>query len=482
MSGLAPFLGRFHPLLVHFPIALLAAGAALAAWCGWLARRGLPAPLRPAVAPLLWLGAASAVAAATTGYLLGSAGGYGGLVFERHEAIGITVAVSAVLTALVSTLCARRPSRALRAAYGVLIAHTLFVLTGAGHLGATLTHGEGYLTARAPRALRSALARVGLAAAEPVRGTPEQVVAFEALVQPILRARCADCHGQHEAMGRLRLDTAEGVRRGGEHGPVVVPGRAAASDLLRRISLPASAAHAMPPLGRRPVTAGEGAVLRWWIDAGAPYERRLGELELPADLRPLIEATLGPLSTGGPTLPRAAVPAPDPAAIASLAARGLAVKPVAGGVPFVDVRVARSAASFGDADLALLKPLAAQIVWLDLAGSAVTDAGLPTIAALPNVIRLDLSRTAVADVAPLSALQQLEVLNLRGTRAADANLASLAGVKTLRRVYLWQTAVTPAGVERLRSALPRLVVDTGDAPEALAVAVGAATAPPAASR
>ena len=74
---------------------------------------------------------------------------------------------------------------------------------------------------------------------------------FDALVRPVLRARCADCHGAHQAMGRLRLDTAEGLRKGGEHGPVLSPGRAAASDLLRRV-------HCRPATGGRCRRAGGG--------------------------------------------------------------------------------------------------------------------------------------------------------------------------------------------------------------------------------
>jgi uncharacterized membrane protein len=459
------FLGRFHPLLVHFPIALLVAGAGLAVGCALRARRGLAAPLRAAVSPLLWLGAASAVVAASTGYLLGSGGGYGGLVYERHQATGIAVAVSAVLAATAATLAARRPSPAARGALAVLLAATVFVLAGAGHLGATLTHGEGYLTERAPPGLRVLLAGLGLAPAQAPRGVPEEAVVFDALVQPVLRARCGDCHGAHQAMGRLRLDTAEGLRRGGEHGPVLAPGRAVASDLARRVALPPGDPRAMPPRGRRPVTAGEGALLRWWIESGAPFEARLGDVELPPDLRPVVEAALGPLAPGGPALPRAKVAAPDPKAVAALAARGASARPVADGLAFLDVRVAPGTA-FGDAELALLKPIAPNVAWLNLAGTAVSDAGLPVLASLPNLVRLDLSRTAVRDLSPLASSPQLELLNVRGTGADDAGLARLGGVKTLRRVYAWQTAVTTSGVERLRALSPRVVVDTGDLPAA----------------
>ena len=71
------------------------------------------------------------------------------------------------------------------------------------------------------------------------------------------------------------------------------------------------------------------------------------------------------------------------------------------------------------------------------------------LASLPNLVRLDLSRTAVGDLSPLASSPQLELLNVPSTGANDAGLARLAGVKSLRRVYAWQTAVTASGVERL---------------------------------
>ena len=44
----------------------------------------------------------------------------------------------------------------------------------------------------------------------------------------------------------------------------------------------------------------------------------------------------------------------------------------------------------------------------------------------------------------------------------DAGLASLPALPRLRRVYLWQTAVTPGGLERLRAAAPKLEIVLGD--------------------
>src|SRR4249919_2152836 len=46
---------------------------------------------------------------------------------------------------------------------------------------------------------------------------------FEASVRPVLAANCYDCHAE-ERMGGLRLDSREGLLKGGRTGPAIVPG------------------------------------------------------------------------------------------------------------------------------------------------------------------------------------------------------------------------------------------------------------------
>src|SRR6266446_370814 len=54
-------------------------------------------------------------------------------------------------------------------------------------------------------------------------------------VQPILAGNCVRCHGGSEAQGKLRLDTREGLLRGGASGPVVLPGNGKGSPLYQRL-------------------------------------------------------------------------------------------------------------------------------------------------------------------------------------------------------------------------------------------------------
>ncbi|MFM1767501.1 MAG: hypothetical protein RJA22_30 [Verrucomicrobiota bacterium] len=101
-------------------------------------------------------------------------------------------------------------------------------------------------------------------AAEPAR------VDFHRDIQPLLAARCAECHGDRRDKGGVRFDRRATVFQGGDSGqPLVVPGRAAESVLLRRVTS-ADPDEVMPPKGER-LGEAEVALLRRWIDEGAVW-------------------------------------------------------------------------------------------------------------------------------------------------------------------------------------------------------------------
>ena len=63
-------------------------------------------------------------------------------------------------------------------------------------------------------------------------------------------------------------------------------------------------------------------------------------------------------------------------------------------------------------------------------------------------------------------LPRLEYLNVYGTKVSDEGMKALAGIETLRSLYVWQTGVTAEGIAALKRSLPRVAVDSGDAPSA----------------
>jgi len=88
-------------------------------------------------------------------------------------------------------------------------------------------------------------------------------------IRPILRERCFACHAALKQEGGLRLDTAALAIKGGDSGPVIVPGDASKSRIVDRVSA-ADIAERMPPEKEgAPLSAEQIALLRSWIAAGA---------------------------------------------------------------------------------------------------------------------------------------------------------------------------------------------------------------------
>ncbi len=97
---------------------------------------------------------------------------------------------------------------------------------------------------------------------------PAAAADFNRDVKPVLAKHCIACHGPDKQRASLRLDSAAAVRAGGNSGPAVVPGKSDTSLLIHAV-LGARDVKVMPPKGAR-LSPAEVAVLRKWIDAGAP--------------------------------------------------------------------------------------------------------------------------------------------------------------------------------------------------------------------
>ena len=96
-------------------------------------------------------------------------------------------------------------------------------------------------------------------------------VFFENKIRPVLFQHCFECHGSgaKELKGGLRLDSREGMLRGGDSGPSVVPGDVVNSLLLRAVRHQAGELE-MP--WRKPKLSEQNlADLEFWIKTGAHF-------------------------------------------------------------------------------------------------------------------------------------------------------------------------------------------------------------------
>jgi len=112
----------------------------------------------------------------------------------------------------------------------------------------------------------AAIAAAGSVCAPPARSAePEGVARFERTIRPLLIAHCAECHNEFEPENNLRLDTPDGIARGGDTGAVVVPGKPDRSLLIRAVRY--TSKLKMPPDGKLPPQ--QIAALERWVKEGA---------------------------------------------------------------------------------------------------------------------------------------------------------------------------------------------------------------------
>jgi mono/diheme cytochrome c family protein len=124
-------------------------------------------------------------------------------------------------------------------------------------------------------ALLFVLPLLGLAA-DTSPPTAAQLEFFEKEVRPVLAEQCFSCHGPKKQKSGLRLDSREFVLKGGEVGPVVVPGNPAASRLILSVNhVKQKDVEPMPGEGEKLAPA-QIAALAEWVKQGLPWPAEAG--------------------------------------------------------------------------------------------------------------------------------------------------------------------------------------------------------------
>ena len=274
-------------------------------------------------------------------------------------------------------------------------------------------------------ALRPAFSNSVLEFAHLQSAPPVAANSFYAVrVAPLFQTHCVSCHGEKRQKANLRLDSYAFALRGGRHGAVIKPGMPKDSELMRRITLPASDDRAMPPEGKTPLSPDDVTVIRLWIAAGASPATPVGAIK------------------GAPRLVREVViPALDPAAAAKKrAALAAEVEKLSARYPGLLTYESRDSAGlelnaslrgtdFSDTDLKAFASVAAQLVRADLSNTSVTDASAPI----------------------LSTMTGLKILRLANTKTGDSLVAALAPLKALKSLTVTATAATPSALAPLRA-------------------------------
>ena len=106
-------------------------------------------------------------------------------------------------------------------------------------------------------------------------------------VRPVLQSQCFNCHGGKFKQAGLNLQTRETLLRGSDNGPVVVPGKASESLLIKKIK------HEHEPgMPHRAAKLADATIANFvaWVESGVLYDR---SLETPAPAHEVTSLTPG---------------------------------------------------------------------------------------------------------------------------------------------------------------------------------------------
>ncbi|MBD8488188.1 ribonuclease inhibitor [Echinicola sp. CAU 1574] len=457
-SDLWLFIGRFHPLIVHLPIGFIMLAFLMEVMARWPKFKHL----EQSVSFVLTLGILSSVGAAVFGYLLSLSGEYQGSTLDWHLWLGLSTLGFAIIALVLKVKQANT-------AYFTFLSASVICLTLTGHLGGNLTHGSDYLVRYMPNSLR---AMTGMPPKPESKRKPitnlEEAIVFDDLIKPITDNSCESCHNAEKTKGNLRLDTKEGFLKGGENGPSLVPGQAAHSELIKRVKLPKDHEDVMPPEGKKPLTKEEIALLEWWINNDASFDKKIAEVEVPDDIKEILDALVNPQQSSLSPLYAMEIKPASKDEVETLKDMGFSVSPISAESPFIQVSYLISGQPLNEESIKALKKVAKQTTWLNLGKAALADGQKFTfLKDFNHLTQLHLEKTAITDeeVKNLVQMEFLEYLNLYNTAITDKSVEPLTALKRLRKIYLWETQVSEDGKSSLQKAIPELAIIADGLPQ-----------------
>ena len=198
------FLGRLHPMVVHFPLGLILFAAILELFT--IGR--FNSKLRPGIKICLITGVVTALISAAFGWLLASGDEYAGNTLNIHQWSGIATATLGTIVLLMLFRLRKQQHPASVGIYRTLLFVTAAGISVTGHFGASLTHGDEYLTEVLPTESVESTTGINFASLEEdtTKLSKQQEKDLNVRVKAIFAHNCYKCHSAQKVKGELRLD------------------------------------------------------------------------------------------------------------------------------------------------------------------------------------------------------------------------------------------------------------------------------------
>lgn len=434
--SLPPFLevfGRMHPLLLHFPIVLLAL-AVLIFWFPKILDYNSKSPLRILLLSALFFTGLTVIA----GLFLSAEEGYVQEDLQIHQWTGLMVFWLGSIWYL--AWIKEKTGLAKTMSVSVL---TLILITG--HLGASLTHGEDFLFA--PLSAKISAPLVSL----------EEAVAYDHVIRPILEQKCISCHKVSKQKGDLRLDEVRHILAGGKNGDVIDFDNPGNSHLLQRINLPLEDEDHMPPKGKPQLNEKEIQLLETWILENAVFDKKVMEypessifFNVASTLFDTKKEEIFDFDFASKKI------------IDGLNHEYRVVQTLYPNSPAVRVSYFGKA-QFEAASLDDLKKINKQLVELNLQNMPLKDGDLTYLSNFESLKILNLNFTGIngQGLQHIQDLKKLRSLSLTGNQLSAEALSYLKKMSHLEFLYIWNTGLGKDQISELKSTLVNTKIETG---------------------
>jgi uncharacterized membrane protein len=426
--------GRMHPLLLHLPITLLLIS---------IVSYFIPSSTstNTIFSYVRLFGALTAIFTAIMGILLATEEGTSGDTLQWHKWSGTAVAILAWI--LYSYASFIQSNKKLSISSGVLL---FFLTITTGHFGATLTHGEGFLTAPLYKNETSTL-------------TLAEARIYPNVVATIFKEKCSTFHNNSNKKGGLSLSDSVGIMTGGKSGKAVVAGDLLKSLVITRAHLPLSDKKHMPPSDKPQLTTAELAILEAWIQKGAPFDTKITSINSADTLRILAEEYIKPYLAKEEKYDFNAA---SEATIEKLKSNYRVIKQLGEKSPALAVSF-YGQTQYNSSNLTELDPIKEQIVHLYAAKMPVSDADVSWISKLPNLKRLNVNYSNITDksLAEIASMKKIKAVSVAGTAITMQGLKTLLGNKNITEIFVWDTKIKPSDIKAISKQYAQIKIDYG---------------------
>jgi uncharacterized membrane protein len=442
------FVGRLHPLILHFPIVLIIL-ALLFEIGGRFSRLKTS---DSTVMVILIAAAISAFVSVAAGFFLFASGDYSGNLMERHFWAGAITGAAIFFT--LGFFYIYRVSRRFYPMYvGALVVSNMAVAY-ASHLGGSITHGQDYLTEHLQFVMHSFDGK---------EEKPEsEMLVFEDMLSPVFEAKCMSCHNEQRSKGDFLMRSYGDILKAGKSGePSITPGEPMKSEVFKRVTLPEDHADRMPPEGKTPLSFAEVALLKFWIDAGAADSLKVVDASKVDTMRQIVQGLLPELARYRRRTEMQNVKLKKLESELEEVATKLDItirRDSLADENYFTIAMKFPPAPFTNDQFRELSPYFEVFSKVSLTSSGIDDAGLYYIGQMTNVRELYLQKTKLdgSGIIYLQNLPNLETLNMSFTKIDDKAALDLLKIPNLREVYLYRTNTSMQVIEALRKYRPNV--------------------------